>query len=94
MLTDLANILSDGGKIDESECFIDASFESAKGGSEQIAPTRREKKARENHGDCGSPRLAALGQCLRCYEVTLVQLSFEFYMIEGEARESDRRSCV
>jgi hypothetical protein len=32
VLTDLANALRDEGEIDESECFIDACFASAKGG--------------------------------------------------------------
>src|SRR5215510_12045297 len=42
-LTDLANTLREQGEVDESECFIDASFASAKGGGEEIGPTRRGK---------------------------------------------------
>src|SRR6202050_5970027 len=42
-LTDLANTLRDQGELDESECYIDATFASAKGGGEQIGPTRRGK---------------------------------------------------
>src|SRR6516225_5728156 len=42
-LTELANTLRDEGGIDESECYIDATFASAKGGGEQIGPTRRGK---------------------------------------------------
>src|SRR5215831_10201463 len=43
VLTDLANTLRDEGEIDESECFIDATFASAKGGGVEIGPTRRGK---------------------------------------------------
>lgn len=42
-LTDLANTYREDGAIDESECYIDATFASAKGGREQIGPTRRGK---------------------------------------------------
>jgi len=40
-LTDLANALREQGGIDESECYIDATFASAKGGGAQIGPARR-----------------------------------------------------
>src|SRR5882762_2600315 len=43
VLTDLANTLREEGEIDEWECFIDATFASAKGGGEEIGPTRRGK---------------------------------------------------
>ena len=43
VLTELANTLREEGEIDESGCFIDATFASAKGGGEQIGPTRRGK---------------------------------------------------
>src|SRR6202049_3306223 len=36
ILTKLANELRDRGEIDESECFIDATFASAKGGGAEI----------------------------------------------------------
>jgi trans-2-enoyl-CoA reductase len=42
-LTDLANLLRREGGIDESECYIDATFASAKGGGEEIGPTKRGK---------------------------------------------------
>jgi len=55
VLTDLAKrsdrsgeTLREEGEIDESECFIDATFASAKGSGEEIGPTRR-GKGRENH---------------------------------------------
>lgn len=38
-LTELANVLRDEGAIDESECYIDATVASAKGGGQQIGPT-------------------------------------------------------
>lgn len=40
-LTDLANTLRDEGAVDESECCIHATFESANGGGEEVGPTRR-----------------------------------------------------
>ena len=39
-LTELANVLREEGSIDESECYIDATFASAKGGGEEIGPPR------------------------------------------------------
>lgn len=45
VLTDLANTLRDRGDIDEREAFIDAAFTSAKGGGEQIGPSKRGKGA-------------------------------------------------
>ena len=55
-LTDLANTLRDKGAVDESECYIDAAFASAKGGSEEIGPAR---KRREKHNDSRSSLFAA-----------------------------------
>jgi hypothetical protein len=43
VMTDLANTLRDEGALDESECFIDATFASAKGGGDEIGPTKRGK---------------------------------------------------
>jgi transposase len=43
ILATLANELRDRGEIDERECFIDATFASAKGGGAEIGPTRRGK---------------------------------------------------
>jgi transposase len=85
ILTDLANSLRDEGEIDESECFIDASFAMAKGGGAQIGPTRRGKGVKimaivDRHG----LPLAVSTHAANHHEVTLVQLSFEFYMIEAK----------
>ena len=43
VMTDLANMLRDEGALDESECFIDATFASAKGDGNEIGPTKRGK---------------------------------------------------
>ena len=84
-LTDLANTLRDEGEIDESECFIDATFSSAKGGGEQIGKTKRGKGVKimaivDRHG----LPLAVSTHAANHHEVTLVQLSFDFYMIEAK----------
>src|SRR3989442_1103270 len=44
------------------------------------------RKGHENHGDCGSPWIAALGSthAANHHEVRLVQLCFDFYMIEAK----------
>jgi hypothetical protein len=83
-LADLANTLREAGAIDESECFIDATFASAKGGGEQIGPTKRGKGVKtmaivDRHG----LPLAVATHAANHHEVTLVQLAFDFYMIEA-----------
>lgn len=85
VMTDLANTLRDQGSLDESECFIDATFASAKGGGDQIGPTKRGKGVKimaivDRHG----LPLAVSTHAANHHEVTLVQLSFEFYMIEAK----------
>ncbi len=44
------------------------------------------RKRHEDHGDCGSPWIAVLGQHARGehHEVCLAQLCFDFYMIEAK----------
>ncbi len=84
VLTDLANTLRDEGTLDESECFIDATFASAKGGGAEIGPIKRSKCLKkmvivDRHG----LPLAVSTQTANVHEVTLVQLSFDFYMIEA-----------
>jgi transposase len=85
VLTDLANTLREEGEIDESECFIDATFASAKGGGVEIGPTRRGKgvKIMAIVDRQGLP-LSVSTYAANHHEVTLVQLSFEFYMIEAK----------
>ena len=85
IMTDLANTLRAEGAIDESECFIDATFASAKGGGQQIGPTKRGKGVKimaivDRHG----LPLAVSTHAANHHEVTLVQLSFDFYMIEAK----------
>ena len=85
VLVDLANVLRDEGALDESECFIDATFASAKGGGGEIGPTNRGKGVKnmalvDRHG----LPLAVSTHAADHHEVTLVQLSFEYYMIEAK----------
>lgn len=85
VMTDLANSLREEGALDESECFIDATFASAKGGGDEIGPTKRGKGVKimaivDRHG----LPLAVSTHAANHHEVTLVQLSFEFYMIEAK----------
>ena len=85
VLTDLANTLRDEGCIDESECFIDATFASAKGGGDEVGKTKRGKGVKimaivDRHG----LPLAVSTHAANHHEVTLVQLSFDFYMIEAK----------
>jgi len=87
VLTDLANTLREEGEIDESECFIDATFASAKGGGVEIGPTRRGKGVKimaivDRHG----LPLAVTTHAANHHEVTLVQLTFDFYMIEAKPK--------
>jgi transposase len=85
VLTDVANTWRDQGAVDESECYIDATFASAKGGGEEIGPTRRGKGVKimaivDRHG----LPLVVSAHAANHHEVTLVQLSFDFYMIEAK----------
>ena len=84
-LVSLANTLREQGGIDESECFIDAMFASAKGGGADIGPTKRGKGVKimgivDRHG----LPLSVSTYAANHHEVTLVQLSFDFYMIEAK----------
>lgn len=85
VLVELANTLREQGGIDEREAFIDATFASAKGGGDEIGPTKRGKGVKimaivDKHG----LPLAVSTHAANHHEVTLVQLSFEFYMIEAK----------
>jgi transposase len=85
VLTDLANDLREQGAIDEREAFIDATFASAKGGGDAIGPTKRGKGVKimaivDRHG----LPLSVSTHAANHHEVTLVQLSFEFYMVEAK----------
>ena len=85
VMTDLANALRDEGALDESECFIDATFASAKGGGDEVGLTKSGKGLKimaivDRHG----LPLAVSTHAANHHEVTLVQLSFDFYMIEAK----------
>jgi transposase len=85
VLTQLANALREQGGIDEREAFIDATFASAKGGGDEIGKTRRGKGVKilaivDRHG----LPLSVSTHAANHHEVTLVQLSFDFYMIEAK----------
>lgn len=85
IMIDLANALRDQDALDESECFIDATFASAKGGGDQIGLTKRGKGVKimaivDKHG----LPLSVTTHAANHHEVTLVQLSLDFYMIEAK----------
>lgn len=83
-LTDLANVLRDRGAVDESECYIDATFASAKGGGDEIGPTKRGKGVKNMAiVDWHGLPLAVTTHAANHHEVTLVPLTFDFYMIEA-----------
>ena len=85
LLVELANALREQGVLDEREAFIDATFASAKGGGDEIGPTKRGKGVKimaivDRHG----LPLSVSTHAAHHHEVTLVQLSFDFYMIEAK----------
>lgn len=85
LMVDLANELRAEEVLDESECFIDAMFASAKGGGDEIGKTKRGKGLKimaivDRHG----LPLSVSTHAANHHEVTLVQLSFDFYMIEAK----------
>ncbi|WP_447985947.1 transposase [Nitrospira sp. Nam74] len=85
VLTQLANTLGKEGAIDQRESFIDATFAAAKGGGAEIGPTRRGTGVKipaivDRHG----LPLSVSTHAANHHEVTLVQLSFGFYMLEAK----------
>jgi transposase len=85
VLTSLANTLRDQGEIDERESFIDATFASAKGGGADIGKTKRGKGVKiMGIVDRNGLLLAVCTHAANHHEVTLVQLTFDFYMIEAK----------
>src|SRR5205807_9575427 len=85
ILTDVANDLRDRGVLDEEECFIDATFVMAKGGGLEIGATKRGKGMKimaivDRHG----MPLSVSTHAANHHEVRLVQLCFDFYMIEAK----------
>jgi transposase len=85
VLTSLANTLREQGDIDERESFIDATFASAKGGGAGIGKTKRGKGVKiMGIVDRNGLPLAVCTHAANHHEVTLVQLTFDFYMIEAK----------
>lgn len=85
VLCALANELREQGGLDESECFIDAMFSPAKGGSEGIGPTKRGGGVKiMGIVDRDGLPLADSTHAANHHEVTLVQLTFDFYMVEAK----------
>src|SRR5512139_1390190 len=85
IVTQLANALRDEGALDERESFIEATFAAAQGGGEAVGLTKRGKGVKilaivDRHGLPLSVRTHAANH----HEVTLVQLSFDFYMLEAK----------
>src|SRR5215510_9412234 len=85
VLTDVANELRDRGALNEDECFIDATFVMAKGGGLEIGATKRGKGMKimaivDRHG----LPLSVSTHAANHHEVRLVQLCFDFYMIEAK----------
>lgn len=81
VMTDLANTLRDAGALAESECLIDATFAPAKGGGDEVGPTKRGKGVKitaivDSHGLPLTVSTPAAN-----LQVNQVQLSFDFYMI-------------
>ena len=85
VLTDIANELRTRGVLDEEESFIDATFAMAKGGGADVGPTKRGKGLKimaivDRHG----LPLSVSTHAANHHEVRLVQLCFDFYMIEAK----------
>jgi transposase len=85
ILMDIANELRERGVLDEEECFIDATFVMAKGGGAEVGPTKRGKGIKimaivDRHG----LPLSVSTHAANHHEVRLVQLCFDFYMIEAK----------
>lgn len=84
MLVDLANELRERDLLDTSECYIDATFANGRGGGLQIGNTKCGKgvKIMAIVDRAGLP-LSVSTHAANHHEVKLVQLSFDFYMIEA-----------
>lgn len=82
---DLAKTMCVQNDLDDWECFFDATFAPAKGGGDEIGTTKRGKDVKimaivDRHG----LPLSVSTYAANHHEVTLVQLSFYFYMIEAK----------
>src|SRR4029077_8911136 len=73
--------------LDEEECFIDATFAMAKGGGAQIGATRRGRGLKIMAiVDRRALRHVVSTHAANHHEVRLVQLCFDFYMIEAKPK--------
>ena len=90
VLTDVANELRDRGALNEEECFIDATFVMAKGGGLEIGATKRGKgmKIMAIVDRYGLP--LSVTHAANHHEVRLIQLCFDFYMIEAKPENLNR----
>ena len=75
------------GALDEEECFIDATFVMAKGGGSEVGTTKRGKGMKimaivDRH----RLPLSVSTHAANHHEVRLVQLCFDFYMIEAKPK--------
>jgi transposase len=86
ILTQLANTLREERAIDEGESFIDATFAAAKGGGDAMGVTKRGKGVKVLAiVDCHGLPLSVSTRAANHHEVTLVQLSFDFSILEAKA---------
>ena len=82
---DIANSIRAARVLDEEQRFIDATFVMAKGGGAEVGPTKRGKGMEimvivDRHG----LPLSVSTHAANHHEVRLVQLCFDFYMIEAK----------
>ena len=80
-----SSTLLEQGSIDESECFIDAMFAPAKGGGAGIGRTKCKEDVKiMSIVDCRGLPLSVSTHAANKHEMTLEQLSFNFYMTEAK----------
>ena len=85
LVSQLDHSLREQGSIDERESFIDAMFWAAKGGGGGIGKTKRGKGVKiMGIVDRNGLPIAVTTHAANHHEVTLVQLTFDFYMIEAK----------
>ena len=84
---ELANTIRDEDALAEQECFIDARFAPAKGGDSGWVDQAQQR--REEPGTCRTIWLpiSISTHVANHHEVTLVQLSFDFYMLEAKPQK-------
>jgi len=84
-MTGLANTLRHEAALDESECFIDATFTSAKGGGEDIGPPNRNMLfiIMEIINRRDLPFVVSTHESNH-HEVMLAHPSFDFYIIDAK----------